>query len=345
MLTFNCMILITGSTGLVGSHLLAQLVAKHPKIRATKRASSDLSIFRIILALYYPQNSAEMEERIQWVTADLTDIPALTKAFEGISKVYHCAAYISFDPKNFYKLKKANIEGTANVVNLCLKNDVEKLIHVSSIATLGEEPNNKPMDETSDWNPEAPNSVYAITKYGAEMEVWRGQQEGLATAIVNPGVIIGPGNWNSGSCVIFKRAARGIPRYTTGSSGFVGVWDVVKAMQLLMNSDLQGQRYVLVAENRDYKQFIIAVCNALGAKVPKKPIGRRSMLMLAVLDYWRSKLFGGKQKLIKDTVESLYSTSNFNGKKALEIPGFEYQDLEQAIKKTAEAYSSEVLIP
>lgn len=339
------MILITGSTGLVGSHLLAQLVGKHPKIRATKRASSDLSSFRSVLAIYHPQDISAMEERIEWVTADLTDIPALKKAFLGISKVYHCAAYINFDPKNFYKLKKSNIEGTANVVNLCLQNGVEKLLHVSSIATLGEEPDDKPMDESSDWNPEAHNSVYAITKYGAEMEVWRGQQEGLATAIVNPGVIIGPGDWNSGSCVIFRRAAKGIPRYTTGRSGFVSVWDVVKAMQLLMDSDIQRQRYVLVAENRGYKEFITVVCHALGSKPPKKPVGKTTLLVLAKLDFWRSKLFGGKQILVKDTVESLYSSSQFNGNKALEIPGFEYQEIDLAIQKTATAYSTEALAP
>ena len=338
------MILITGSTGLVGSHLLAQLLADHPKIRATKRASSDLSSFRSILKQYYPDPEA-MEARVEWVTANITDIPALEAVFEGITHVYHCAAYISFDPKNFHKLKKSNIEGTANIVNLCLKNGVNKLVHVSSIATLGEEPDGKAMDESSDWNPEAQNSVYAITKYGAEMEVWRGQQEGLSTAIVNPGVIIGPGDWNSGSCVIFKQAARGIPRYTSGSCGFVSVWDVVKAMRILMEGDIAAERYVLVAENWKYKRFIETICSALGAKPPKRSISKKSMLVLAWLDGLRATITGGKAQLHKDTVESLYTNSPFDGTKALSIPGFSYQDLDKAIKMTAAVYSSEVLAP
>lgn len=337
------MILVTGSTGLVGAHLLAQLAGKHRKIRATKRATSDLSRFQNVFKLYHP-NDAQIADRIQWVTANLTDIPALEKAFDGITHVYHCAAYISFDPKNFYKLKKSNIEGTANVVNLCLKHGIEKLVHVSSIATLGEELGDKPVDEDTDWNPEAQNSVYAITKYGAEMEVWRGQQEGLATAIVNPGVIIGPGPWDSGSCAIFKQAAKGIPRYTTGSCGFVSVWDVVKAMQLLMEQDIQGERYVLVAENRSYKDFIGSICRSLGVKPPAKAISKGSMLWLARLDAWRAKLFGGKAQLHKDTVESLYSSAPFSGKKALQIPGFSYQDIDQAIDKTAKAYL-DILVP
>lgn len=339
--TFILMILVTGGTGLVGAHLLAQLVGQHNKVRATKRASSDLSVFFRILEGYYPDASL-MKERIEWVVADVTDIPALTLAFEGITKVYHCAAYISFDPRHFHKLKKSNIEGTANVVNLSLQTKVEKLVHVSSIATLGEEVGNKPMDENSDWNPEVDNSVYAITKYGAEMEVWRGQQEGLSTAIVNPGVIIGPGNWRSGSCVIFKQAKKGIPRYTKGSSGFVGVWDVVDAMQRLMEGTISGERYVLVSDNLNYKSFLGMVCQALQVDPPNKAIGRGTLIWLARLDRLRRTFFGGKPKLLKATVEALCSPTQFDGSKALEIPGFQYNPIKDAIDSTAQAYLLDV---
>jgi len=184
------MVLVTGGTGMVGSHLLYFLLKENTKVRAIYRKDSDIKAIKKVFALY--TNEVDMFfNKIEWVKANIIDIPALTLAFQNVTHVYHCAAIINFDPSKYKVLKKANVEGTANVVNLCLANNVKKICYVSSVATLGKTLNNQPINEETHWNPDDKNNVYAITKYGAEMEVWRGTQEGLDAVIVNPGVIVG----------------------------------------------------------------------------------------------------------------------------------------------------------
>ena len=197
------MILVTGGTGLVGSHLLFELVHTNENIRAIYRDEAKQVLVKKVFS-YYSEESNLLFNKIDWVKADLLDIPTLTEVFTGITHVYHCAALISFDPKDYHKLRKINIEGTANIVNLCIANTISKLCYVSSISTLGKKENHSHINEETHWNPDADNSVYGISKYGAEMEVWRGTQEGLKTVIVNPGLILGPGLWNSGSGLLFK---------------------------------------------------------------------------------------------------------------------------------------------
>ncbi|MCB0464194.1 MAG: NAD-dependent epimerase/dehydratase family protein, partial [Aequorivita sp.] len=197
------MILVTGGTGLVGSHLLFFLLKKNERVRAIHRKSSDIQSVKKVFALYTPEVES-LFNKIEWIEADITDIPALKEVFMGIKKVYHCAAFISFNPSKYKVLKKANVEGTANIVNLCLANNIEKLCYVSSVATLGSNLKDQLISEETSWNPDEKNSVYAITKYGAEMEVWRGTQEGLDAVIVNPGLILGTSPDNGGSSIIIS---------------------------------------------------------------------------------------------------------------------------------------------
>ena len=212
------MVLVTGGTGLIGSHLLFKLTQQGENVRATYRVGSDLDQVKVVFS-YYSDDSESLFNQIEWVEADLNDIPKLTLAFENISHVYHCAALISFDPSDYKLLRKTNIKGTANIVNLCSAFSVKKLCYVSSIATLGYNPER--IDEETHWSGNQDQSVYAISKYGAEMEVWRGTQEGVSTVIVNPGVVLGPGFWSSGSGLLFKMAAKGKMYATKGVTGYV----------------------------------------------------------------------------------------------------------------------------
>ena len=241
------MILVTGGTGLVGSHLLYFLLKENANVRAIHRKNSNIKAVKKVFALY----TAEVDSlfnKIEWVEANITDIPALTLAFENIIKVYHCAAFISFDPSKYKVLKKANVEGTANIVNLCLASNIEKLCYVSSVATLGSNLKDQLISEETPWNPDAKNSVYGITKYGAEMEIWRGTQEGLDAVIVNPGLILGTSPDGGGSSIIISLGASGIPFYPSGAMGIVDVQDVVKTMILLMNSEVKNEQFILVGE-------------------------------------------------------------------------------------------------
>ena len=234
------MILVTGATGLVGTHLTYQLLLKGEQVKAIYRSEESINKVRT----YFEEIEAgDLFSKIVWVLADITDVPALELAFENVTKVYHCAALVSFDPKDKDILRKVNIEGTANIVNLAIAYKVYKLCHVSSIATLGETLSaDRIIDESKPWNPELYHSDYAITKYGAEMEVWRGTQEGLNVVIVNPGIILGASPVRDSSSAIFYKLRNDFPFYTLGNAAIVSIDDVVKAMTYLMNSSIIQKR-------------------------------------------------------------------------------------------------------
>lgn len=307
------MTLITGATGLVGTHLLLKLVEEKEDVRALYRTESKLEEAKRIFG-YYVENASEIFTKIQWLKCDITDLPALTKAFVGTKKVYHCAAYISFDPNNYKKLQKSNVEGTANVVNLCIENNVEKLCYVSSIATLGSSTAKEPVTENSEFNAIDAN-VYALTKHDAELEVWRGTQEGVPAVIVNPGVILGPGHWLSGSGAFFSENARQRKYYLPGGTGFVGIDDVVNAMVTLMKNDVENERYILVAENLSYKEIQHRIASEFGLQPAKKPIKPWMLEFFWRIDWVRSKLSGSKRVLSKAMAKSLPIQTIYNSNK------------------------------
>ena len=244
------MILVTGGTGLVGAHLLLQLTANETEIRAIYRNEKNIRKTQSLFQLY---GKEAQFHKIQWMEGDIIDVPSLEKAFQGVTHVYHCAALISYNPKDENKLRKTNIEGTANIVNFCIDYKVSKLCHVSSIAALGDlKPNETIITEETEWNPEHYHSDYAISKYGAEMEIWRGQQEGLNVVIVNPGVIFGAGFWQQGSGMFFSAVQKGFPFYTNGTTGYVSATDVASVMIQLMNSNISGERFSVIAENQSF---------------------------------------------------------------------------------------------
>jgi len=331
------MILVTGGTGLVGAHLLYYLTEKHDHIRATKRSQSTLEPVKAVFKQYTPHHEAAFN-KIEWVTANITDIPQLTQAFQGVTHVYHCAAFISFNPKHYQALKKTNIEGTANIVNLCIDLGIQKLCYVSSIATLGDVIDGTKITEETHWNPEANNNAYAITKFGAEMEVWRGAQEGLAVVIVNPGLILGEGFWHSGSGVIIKKAAKGIQWITTGSTGFVDVRDVVVVLIQLMEGTQKNERYILIAENLPYKDLLARFSRVFGVAAPKKVIHKRWLLLLSWVDGISAKIFGTKRTLLKATVESLYTSTYYDNNKVKNHLNHNFLPIQTTIERVAKAY-------
>lgn len=327
------MILVTGATGLVGAHLLAKLLQSEQNLRALFRSESKLQATKKIFTYYFGENADRYFSKITWFKADISDIPALTEAFEGVSQVYHCAGLISFDPKDYHKLRKTNIEGTANVVNLCLEFKVEKLCHVSSIATLSKEPNNEAVTENSAFLHNG-NSVYAITKYGAEMEVWRGSQEGLDVVIVNPGVIIGAGNWNSGSGLLFKKIDQGLNYHFSKTTGFVGVEDVVEIMIGLMNKPIKNERYVLIAENLSFITLFSEIAKRLGKPAPSKELKPWMVFIGWLFQYVKSSLFGTKRQITKKSYKTLFETTTYDASKIKKELGFEFRSIHSCVQKT-----------
>lgn len=335
------MILVTGATGLVGSHLLYQLVKKGEKVKALYRNQHKIDSVKKVFS-YYEKDADDLLQKITWAEGDILDLYSLDEAFKGVTKVYHCAAIVSFSDKN--QLINENVQGTENVVNLCLEHPIEKLCHVSSIASLGGAANGEPITENSKWSSAKNHSSYAISKFKSEMVVWRAIQEGLNAVIVNPSVIIGPGFWNAGSGSLFTRAAKGVKYYTTGATGFIDVRDVASTMIQLMESDLSEERFILNAENVHYKDLFTMVADAMGVKVPTKQATRKMLSFISTLEYIVSKLGLKKRELTKDIVRAGFSKSNYSNQKIKDITGVEFIPIKISIQETAQKFKQELII-
>jgi len=331
------MILVTGGTGLVGAHLLYSLINNGEKVRAIHRKSSDLEAVKNVFS-FYTNEPETLFTKIEWMVADITDVPSLIPAFNDVEYVYHCAAYISFNPRHFPVLKKVNVEGTANIVNFSLSEKVKKLCYISSIATLGNTANGGLITEETEFNPEDDNSVYSITKHEAEMEVWRGTQEGLDAVIVHPGVILGEGIWSSASGGILRTVSKGVKYYTTGGVGIVDVQDVANVMILLLNSPIKNKHYILVSENISYREFLTKIAISLNKKAPSKPIKKWVMLVFTYIDWFANKLFKTKRKLLKATVRTLYKTRTYDGSKIETEIDFNYIPYQKTIERVSRNY-------
>ena len=335
------MILVTGGTGLVGAHLLYKLASSNQKVRAIYRSEHKLNNVKSVFSCYL-DNYEPFFNSIDWFQADILDIPRLTEAFKNITHVYHCAAFVSFEPDKYQLLRRTNIEGTANIVNFCISNNIKKLCYVSSIATIGNELNNKPITEETNWNPEADNSVYAITKYGAEMEVWRGTQEGLNAVIVNPGVILGAGIWRYGSGSLFRKAKKGFKYFTSGTISLIDVKDVTSIMIKLMESDVTNGRFILVAENWTFKDFLQAMAKAVKAKPPKKLAHIKLLNIGWKIDWLIHKLTGKRRQLTKHLVQSLSSKTYYNGGKIKNTLNHQFKPINKTIASVGFEYQKQV---
>ena len=327
------MILVTGGTGLVGAHLLYRLSIENDAVIAIFRTEEKIETVKKVFS-YYTEDYINLFSKINWIKADITDIPSLKKVFENtISKVYHCAALVSFDPKDYHKMRKTNIEGTANMVNFSIDYKVEKFCFVSSIAAIGDAVNGEFVNEENDWNDNGNKHGYAITKYGAEMEVWRGSQEGLNIVIVNPGVILGSGFFNEGSGKMFSQVYNGFKFYTEGITGFVSVKDVVKAMVQLTNSSISNERFILVSENNSFKEVLSNIAECFSVT---KPSIKATPLMTSIfwrLDWFLTKLTDKKPLMTKNSAKSSHNKEYYETDKIKNAIDFKFEPIDSVISE------------
>lgn len=327
---FTYMILVTGSTGLVGRHLVLALVQSGQAIRALYRSPDKKEEVEDYFAFAKAQH---LLPNITWAQGNLNDLPRLSEVFNGVTHVYHCAALISFNPYDFKRLTKINIEGTANIVNLCLSNGVEKLIHLSSIATLSNGPHN-PITEENYWDPDARNSVYGLTKYGAEMEVWRATQEGLNALIFNPGIILGECNYKTTSGSIFKHVIEEKSFYPKGSAAIIDVKDLVVLLIQGMNSELSGERYIAVGHNTTYKELFLKIGQVLDKKPPHRSIKNWWKPILLLFD-WTQGLFSKKRFITKAGFASLQKKKIYSAQKIKETFSYQATPLTNTLQRVA----------
>ena len=334
------MILVTGGTGLIGSHLLYQICQSETKVRAIKRAYSNTSIVRQIFS-YYTEKVDLFFEKIEWVNADLLNIPELELAFQGVTKVYHCAAWVSFNPKHKGKMMQTNIEGTTNIVNLCLAHRIHKLCHISSVASLGCPKDSSSTNENTYWLNSPENSYYSLSKYYSEMEVWRGIEEGLNAVIVCPAIILGAGKWGKGSSMLFKQVWKGLSFYTSGTNGFVDVRDVVNVMIQLMKGKIKSERFILCSESIPFKKTFDYIAEALGKRKPHIKVGT----FLSAFSWRIAKIISiisGKPPLItKEMVLAANGISIYENKKIKTTLNYQFKSVEQSCKDFSTLFMQE----
>ena len=325
------MILVTGGTGLTGSHLLRKLVADGKQsIRAIKRTTSSLELV------------TDIADQIEWMDADVLDVPALSKAMEGVKQVYHNAAIVSFVPSMAEKMKAINVQGTANMVNLAMEKGVEKFLHVSSISSLGRRESGGQVDENTKWEPSPFNTNYAKSKYYSEKEVWRAAAEGLKVVIVNPSAIVGAGNWDSGSSRMFSRIYEGLKFYPTGGTGYIDVRDLVNVMGALMDSDIEGERFIVSADNLAYKTFFEMIAQALGMPAPNREATPFLSAIAWRMEALKAKFTGRPPLITKETIAQATRRYYYDNSKVRKALNYTFKSVEASVKEVAAAYLQEV---
>lgn len=320
------MILITGGTGFLGSTLIRQHINAGIDVVATKRPQSQIPAD----LLAAPQ--------IRWVDADINNYFELLEAFEGVQQVYHCAASISYQKDQASNLQHVNVEGTANVVNICLEQQV-RLLHVSSIAALGKNNQGRPVAEQDKWEYDKSISKYALSKYEAEMEVWRGVAEGLDAVIINPSLIIGAGAPNHGTGAIFSRLQKGLSFYPTGSIGLVDVVDVARIMMLLMaDTELTAQRFIVNHVNISYRDFLSAAAQAFGKPAPQKAVSAQALQYIAKLAAIKAFFTHTKPDLTAETARAATSPLSYSNSKLLQTVNYTFKPLAQTLAEISSTF-------
>lgn len=327
------MILVTGASGLLGSRLVFDLLQMGRKVRGMGRSAQ---IPASLIRNHFKGNE-HLLDNLDWFQGDITNSHSVLDALEGVSQVFHCAGLVSFIPADRHLVKSVNVQGTSNIVDGCLVKGVSALCHVSSVAALGRSLHGQ-YDEESVWNPDDPHSQYAFSKYDAEREVWRGIAEGLNAVIVNPGIIIGPGNWETDSSALFSKVFDGLRFYTSGINGFVAAEDVSKSMIRLFDQQNYGQRFVIVGENMPYREVMDLIADGLGVQRPSIRAGRFLSGLAWRIESVASKLTGERPLITRETAQSAQSVSFYSNKKALEVLSEGFKDPRIAIRETASKF-------
>jgi nucleoside-diphosphate-sugar epimerase len=323
------MVLVTGGTGFLGSYIIKELVERNYDVRAIRRSTSKLPFYI----------SPGIFEKVEWVEGDILDPTSLDEAMEGADVVIHSAAIISFHKADRQKLHHVNVQGTANIVNAAIEKNISRLVHISSVAALGRSKTGGHVNEERRWQEGNINTDYAISKYKAEMEVWRGIGEGLNAVIINPSTVLGYGDWDSSSCRIFKTIYNEFPWYSTGINGFVDIEDVARTTVLLMQSDIKEQRFIANADNWSFQQLFNTIADGFGKKHPH----RKATPFLGNLAWRMEKfktLFSGESPLLtRESAKVAQSYTFFENDKLLKaLPQFSFTPLQESIQKTCKKY-------
>jgi len=336
------MILVTGGTGLLGSHLLPKLILSEEKVRVLVREGTDYRKIFPVWEYYYPEALNKID-KIEWFRGDIINKAIVDEAVEGVDRVYHCAAFISFDKLDKTKMFKTNVIGTRNIVDICLQHKINKLTYLSSIASIGPGSEEEFLTEENKWSVH-PKSIYALTKTLAEQEVWRGINEGLNAVILNPSIILGAASIGQSSAAFFETIHKGMKFYTNGINGFVDVIDVVKAMIFLMGGDISGERFIISGINLSYKDLFNKIAKKSGISPPK---WYATPLMTSIawkVAYIVSILTGKPAMITKENAHSAHKVVRYSSEKFLKLSGLSFTNIDETINNIVGFYVNKELL-
>jgi len=326
------MILVTGGTGFLGAYIIKELIEKGYSVRALRRSNT--------LPSFIP---VSIMKKAEWVNGDVLDVVSLEEAMSGVDAVIHSAAIVSFISKDRKRMMQTNVEGTANVVNMALEQNVKKLVHISSVAALGRLATGGHVNEEKKWEEAGNNTDYAKSKHRAEVEVWRGISEGLDAVMLNPSTILGYGDWNSSSCAIFKTIYNGFKWYAPGLNGFVDVEDVAKLAVVMLEKNISAERFIINGDNWQFKKLQETIADNFKKKRPSKKSGPFLLGLAWRLEKFRSLFTGHRPLVTKQSVKVALSQTWFENDKILAaMPEFSFTPLEKSIQKACEKYLLDV---
>ncbi len=319
MSDFSNKILVTGATGMLGAHLVSELVSLgYTNIVALYRSDASKKII--------PDH---IQSQITWFQSDILDPDGIMEAMNGVIWVFHCAGVVSYSPDDSLSLHQVNVEGTELLLNVAIEKGIKQFCHVSSIAALGK--NGKPITEDTPWE-ENNSTLYGKSKRWAEMAVYRANAEGLKTVIVNPSIILGPGIWDKSSPSLFTKAWNGLRFSSPGQTGFVDVRDVASFMIMAMEKDVAGEKYLLSAENISYVHLFQKIASSLGVEPPSKVAKPWMAQVIWRLEKIKSFFTRKKPLITKETAKQAFQEATFDATKSKKI-GFEYRSLDKTIKE------------
>jgi len=317
------MILVTGANGLVGSFLCKEFIQKGYRVRALVRKNSDCTLLN------------EIADKIEIFIGDINDTGSLIDAVEGVESIVHAAAIISFWNKRKDEMYQTNVLGTKNIVDVALEKNIKRFIHISSIAAIGRKPKDLEIDETNTWEESSLNSPYAVTKHQAELEVFRGIEEGLKAIIVNPSVILGPGLKGTSSVRLFEYVEQKNKFYTEGYINYVDVRDLSEIILFLLNSDTPiGERYIVSGGLTSYRDFFDQIADKIQVPAPKVKAAAWMRQLAWRIEAIKSFFTGKEPLLTKNTAKTASNKFEYKSNKIIQRTGKTFRPLKDTIAWT-----------
>ena len=321
------MIAVTGANGLLGSFIIRKLIQEQKAFVALKREGGDISLL------------SDVKEKIEWRNGDILNPLSLDESLKGCTQVIHTGAIVSFNPKRANEVMEINVQGTRNVVNACLQHNIQRLVHISSVAALGRQKNQTLVDEENKWIDSPLNSIYAVSKYQAELEVFRGQEEGLNTVILNPSVILAPADWNRSSAKLFKYIWKQRPFYIDAFLNYVDVRDVASCVHQLLQQEHQAQRFIINAGHIPFKFFFEKVARNFNAKPPSVKLSKNTIKLLAKAETLRGLFTKGEPLITRETAQLSGTRFLYDNKKIKKILNFEFQTIDTTLEWCCNYYT------